>query len=508
MVRFVGLFISGHVLLTLFFFPQPAAAAACEGLAAQTLSNTTITLAETVAAGAFAAPQGGGRGEGGAGFRNLPAFCRVAATLKPSSDSDIRIEVWMPVSGWNGRLQSAGNGAWAGTISYPAMATALAAGYAAASTDTGHIGNTATFAHGHPEKVIDFAYRSVHEMTVAAKALIAAYYGNGPQYSYWNGCSTGGRQATAEAQRFPDDYDGILAGAIVNYPTRQQGTQVWTGIMGRKDNASIIPASKYSLLHDAVIQACDALDGVKDGVLENPMQCRFDPKVLQCNQGDAPSCLTAAQVDVVQKMYAGPKDSHGKSIYPGAAPGSELGWPARIDQPPDLAIDTYKYLVFKEPNWDYTSFNAEKDMAVAEKVIGPVMDNVDPNLKPFFDRGGKLLLYHGWNDAGVSPFNSINYYESVVERLGGTAKTADSIRLFMIPGMGHCRGGDGTDTFDGIAALAQWVEKGKAPDQIRASRVRNGGADRTRPLCPYRQTAAYKGAGSTDDAANFVCKSQ
>jgi feruloyl esterase len=467
----------------------PAATATCEGLGTLSVAHTHITLAQSVSAGQFAPPNGVGPG-GRAAFQKLPAFCRVAATLAPVTDSTIQVEVWMPAAGWNGKLQSVGNGAWAGAISYPAMATALAAGYATASTDTGHTGNNATFVVGHPEKLVDFAYRSVHEMTVAAKAIAASFYGSSPARSYFNGCSTGGRQALAEAQRFPDDYDGIVAGAAANYPTHLQGAQVWTAQVSHQDEAGYIPPDKYPLLHSAVLQACDALDGVKDGVLEDPTRCHFEPSVL-----------TPPQAQVAKKIYAG------TPMFPGLEPGSEMGWATLSGpQPMSLASETYQYLVFQDPNWDYRSFDPDRDVAKAERVIGPIMDAIDPNLRPFFGHGGKLLMYHGWADPGIAPLNSVHYYTSVVDTLGGAAKTKDSIRLFMVPGMGHCRGGDGTDTFDPVAALDQWVTKGQAPDQIVASHSTKGAIDKTRPLCPYPQVATYKGTGDTNDATNFACK--
>jgi feruloyl esterase len=489
----------------LAFFPALlAAATSCESLASIALRNATITTATTVEAGAFPAPPGRGP-NAGAVYKTLPAFCRIAATLKPSSDSAIKIEVWMPAlsgqPGWNGRLQSVGNGAWAGTISYPALATALAAGYAAASTDTGHEGNNPNFIPDHPEKVVDFAYRAVHEMTAASKAILAAYYGDGPQYSYWNGCSTGGRQAMAEAQRFPADYDGIIAGAPANYPTKLQGSQVWTSAMTHKNEAGYIPPAKYAAIHKAALDQCDALDGVKDGVIEDPGRCKFDPKIIECKGEDGPSCLTAPQVELARKIYAGP------GFFPGLEPGSEMGWATLSGpKPMDLAVETYKYLVFQDPKWDYLSFNPEVDVARAEKSISTLMNSVDPNLKPLFLHGGKLLQYHGWADPGIPPGSSVNYYKSVLEAMGGKAKVNDSYRLFMLPGMGHCGGGDGTSTFDMVSALDQWVVQGKAPDQIVASKVVSGAVVRTRPLCPYPQVATYKGSGSTDDATNFSCK--
>ena len=477
--------------------------APCENVKSLSFPDTTITLAQSVAPGGFSAP--GGRGA--EAFKQLPAFCRVAATLRPSNDSEIKVEVWLPESGWNGKLESVGNGAWAGTISYPAMATALAAGYATASTDTGHTGNNADFITGHPEKVIDFGYRAVHEMTVAAKSIVDAYYGTKPKYSYWNGCSTGGRQALMEAQKYPNDYDGILAGAPAIYASRLQGMQVWASQTVHKGEASYIPPSKYSVIHDAVLQQCDALDGVKDGVLEDPTKCKFDLKVLACKDTDAPSCLTSPQLEAARKLYAGPVNSKtARPLFPGLEPGSELGWNTLGGpQPMSLASEVYKYLVFNNPNWDYKTINPEVDFELAEKAIGDSVDAANPNLKPFVDHGGKLIMYHGWSDPGIPPRNTIQYYKKVAGTLG-ESKMKDSIRLFMIPGMNHCQGGPGTDKFDGIAALAQWVEGGKAPDQIPASHQTAGKVDRARPLCAYPSVAVYKGSGSTDDSANFLCK--
>jgi feruloyl esterase len=481
-----------------------AAAETCDQLTTVKLQQGAVTLAQPVAAGAFTAPQGGGLGNANA-FKNLKAFCRVAATLKPSADSEIKIEVWLPEAGWNGNLESVGNGAWAGSIGYPAMATALADGYASASTDTGHAGNNANFILGHPEKAVDFSYRAVHEMTVAAKAITKAYYGSPLKFAYWNGCSTGGRQALTEAQRYPEDYDGILAGAAAINTTRLQGMQTWAAAQAHKDEAAYIPPEKYSLLHKAVLEACDALDGVKDGVLEDPTRCHFDPGTLACKNADGPSCLTAPQVDLARKLYAGPTDAQGHQLARGLEPGSEMGWNTLIGpKPMSLAVETYQYLVFKNPSWDFRTIDAQKDFAQADKEIRALMNSTDPNLKPFLSHG-KLLMYHGWADPGIPPQNSVDYYKNVVQTVDAKS-AADSVRLFMIPGMGHCRGGDGTDTFGGIAALSAWVEKGQAPERIEASHSTKGTIDKTRPLCAYPQTAVYTGSGETNDAANFVCK--
>jgi len=478
-------------------------AASCESLTSLKVANTTISMAKEVGAGQFK-PAARGRGaDPDAPFRSLPAFCRAAATLKPTSDSDIKIEVWLPLTSWNGKLQSVGNGAWGGVISYPAMAEALASGYATASTDTGHAGNTADFIPGHPEKLADWLHRSVHEMTVSAKAIIDGYYGSAPKYAYWNGCSTGGRQAFTEAQRYPNDYDGIIAGAPAAYVSRLQGMQAWIGQQVHRNAGASIPEDKFSLLHNAVMAACDAIDGVKDGVLEDPTKCKFDPGVLACKSGEGANCLTADQVETARKLYAGPQ-ANGKTIYPGIEPGTEKGWNMLGGaRPMSLAVEMYQ-LVANDGHWDVSAMKVS-DIERFEKEKGAAVDSVDPNLKPFFGHKGKLLVYHGWADPGVPPMGTVNYYNHVSKTVG-EAQTRDSMRLFMVPGMGHCRGGDGTDTFDMVKALEAWVEHGKAPERIEAARIRDGKTDRTRPLCAYPQTAVYKGSGSTDDASNFVCR--
>jgi feruloyl esterase len=489
------------VLCSLAGFACAAKAApSCERLTALALPRTSITSAQLIQPGQFVPPQGFGP-SALAAFQGLPGFCRVEATLKPTNDSEIKIEVWLPTTEWNGKLQSVGNGAWGGAINYPALAQAVVSGYASASTDTGHTGNNISFAPQHPEKVIDFGYRAIHEMTVAAKSIVAAFYSQSIARSYFNGCSTGGRQALAEAQRFPADYDGILAGSSDSLAMRVQGTQVWAGQQAHRDSDSYIPPAKYAAIHDAMLQACDGLDGVTDGVLEDPRKCHFDPKAIECNGPDDPSCLTAPQVEMARKMYSGPV-----GVAPGWEPGSELRWNVVAGpQPMSLAVETYQYLVFQNPNWDFRALDVQNDIAKANQTAGSILNADDPNLKPFFAHGGKLLMYHGWADEGIPPITSIDYYNSVVETMAVPSKAADSIRLFMLPGMGHCRGGEGPDTFDGIGALDRWVANGVAPGRIVASRIRNGAVDRTRPLCPYPQVAKYGGAGSTDDAANFVC---
>jgi feruloyl esterase len=282
----------------------------------------------------------------------------------------------------------------------------------------------------------------------------------------------------------------------------------WIAQANHKDEASTIPPAKFAAIHAAALEACDAADGVKDGIIENPMRCKFDPKVLECKDGDGPGCLTAPQVETARKIYSSVINPRTKEeLFPGHEPGSELGWNTMAGpQPMGLGLELFKYIVFKDPNWDYKTFNFDSDAAATAKADGGVMNALDPNLKPFLARGGKIIQYHGWADPQISPQSSVRYYNAVLDTLGGASKVTDSYRLFMIPGMAHCGGGEGTSNFDMLTALEQWVETKKAPDQIAASRVRDGKTDRTRPLCPYPQVASYKGSGSIDEAANFSCK--
>jgi feruloyl esterase len=498
--------VASLILIAIVFQAVPSVnAASCQSLLSLKLPDAKITSAESLAVGApvtIAGTNGANQQVSG-----LPAFCRVAATLTPTADSDIKVEVWLPATNWNGKFQGVGNGGWSGNIVYMALAAALRQGYAAASTDTGHTGGSGAFALGHPEKLIDFGYRAVHEMTVKAKAIVLAYYGDGPKLSYWNGCSSGGKQGLKEAQKFPEDYDGIIAGAPANNWTHLMAGSVWVGQAVHKNEGSYIPPGKYSLIHEAVLKACDARDGVKDGVLENPTSCKFDPEVLKCQQGDSATCLTAGQVEATRQIYFPAVNPRTKQeIYPGLMLGSELGWGGLAGpQTFSVAADHFKYVVFKDTSWNPMTLNFDSDIALADKIDGGTINATDSNLKAFFARGGKLLQYHGWNDQLISPLNSINYYNSVIDVVGAD-KTNDSYRLFMVPGMNHCQGGDGPNAFDKVKPLEDWVEKGKTPEEIVASHSTNGIVDRTRPLCSYPKVAVYKGTGSTDEASNFVCK--
>jgi len=476
------------------------AAAPCESLQSLTLPETTILSATLVPDGSFTPPTAGPTTKP----LRMPAACRVVGRLPPA----VNFEVWMPAAGWNGKFQAVGGGGFAGVISYGAIATALNRGYATASTDTGHATPGGSWALGHPELVIDFGYRAIHEMTLKAKAIVEAFYGSGPRYSYFVGCSTGGRQGLMEAQRFPNDYDGIVAGAPANYWTRMPAGNLFMAAATLKDEATRLPAAKLAALNKVAIAACDARDGVADGLIENPQQCAVDPGTLQCTGEETEACLTAAQVGAARAIYGPAVNRRTKEeIFPGMPPGSELTWGALAGgpQPFPIAVDFYKYFVFANPDWDWTTMDFDKDVAAGEAKVGKVMNAVDPDLRAFKSRGGKLILYHGWNDQLITAFNTINYYTSVSKSLG-PAETDDFVRLFMAPGMLHCAGGPGPNTFDAVGALEQWVEHGNKPSELIASHATEGVVDRTRPLCPYPQVATYSGSGSIDAAASFVCK--
>jgi feruloyl esterase len=425
----------------------------------------TVTLAQSVAQGGFTQPAGRGGRAGASPYAALPAFCRVAVTLKPTPRSDIKAEVWMPSTGWNGKLQVVGNGSFAGTIGYGAIATALASGYAAASTDTGHTGPAAnTFVN--EDVLADYAYRSIHETTVAAKRILDGFYGGAPKFTYFSGCSTGGRQALQAAQRYPEDFNGIVAGAPGLLASRQAFAQNWA-YQATVDPAAALPREALTLVHGAVLNACDALDGAKDGVLENPLACRFDPQVLACSStagGAANSCLMPPQVEAIRKIYAGPSNPRtGEPIFPGLERGSELGWSAG---PVGLAADYFRFIVFKDPDWDPKTLNFDSHVAlVASRPEFQPLDATKTDLTAFTSRGSKLLMYQGWAENGIPPRNVVTYYENVKAKTTGAN---DGVRLFMIPGMGHCGGGDGATTFDMIAALDQWVTTGKAPARCPA----------------------------------------
>lgn len=500
--------------------------ASCESLAKLELPNTSVTMAESRAAGEFLPP-------GAKPIPNLPAFCRVQGVIKPSADSNIRFEVWLPSANWNGRFQGIGNGGYAGSISYAGLADAVRHGYAAAATDTGHTGQaeSATWALNHPEKITDFGYRAIHETAVTAKAVIHALYGEDPKRSYFNSCSNGGRQALMEAQRYPADYDGIIAGAPAYYWTHLLSSAANGNKTMLGDSASYIPASKLRAIETAALAQCDAADGVKDGVIENPLTCHFDPSVLLCKGEESDACLTQGQITSLKAIYGGLKNSKGQQIFPGLSPGGEAepgGWKDWItgDAPQKSSMFNYGTqffinMLYSNPDWQFRTFDADRDVKAADERLSRQLNATDADLSAFQKRGGKLILYHGWSDAAIPAKNVIEYYDRVQARIG-RSKAADFVRLYMVPGMEHCTGGAGPNSFGQFgtpngdrfhnidAALEAWVEQGAAPNEIVATKFKNNtdprsGVERTRPLCPWPQVAKYKGSGSTDEAANFVC---
>jgi feruloyl esterase len=492
--------------------PQTDRAAACAALADQRLPNTTIATAQAVTSGSFTPPGSSNP------ITNLPPFCRIAGAIEPTSESHILFEVWLPLQNWNGRFAGVGNGGWAGSISFGVLQEQIRRGYAAASTNTGHEAapgvNAARFAFDHPEQLTDFAYRAHHETAVKAKALVRAFYGKPSEHAYWIGCSSGGYEGLMAAQRFPSDYDGIVAGAPANNWTRLMAGDLDGTLAVFKDSASNLPPSALGVLYRGALAACDSADGVTDGVLDDPRRCRFDPASLQCAANQPPeACLAPAQVESARRVYRGLKDPiTGAQLYPGLAAGSEPFWPNREPANPfPIPIAHYKWLVFADPNWDWKTFDFTDPVDYqaflkAESKFAPILNATEPNLREFRQRGGKLLQYHGWSDPLIAAQNSIDYYESVLSFFGGAGDVQSFYRLFMAPGMAHCGGGPGPNSFDMQTALEQWVERGIAPEQIVATHSINGVVDRSRPLCPYPKVAVYKGKGDTNDAASFVCR--
>ena len=491
-----------------------ASAATCADLAKLTLPDTKITIAESIS-GTFAAPAAPGAPTPPQPL-NLPAICRVTGVVSPA----IKFEVWLPeAAAWNGRLQSVGGGGLAGIISYPALALAVNAGYASASTDTGHEATDSAWLDDR-QRVIDYGYRAIHEMTLKAKAVIDAYYGKAPQYSYFNGCSTGGRQGLMEAQRFPNDYDGIISGAPVNTFTRLHMGQLWTAKATLGAPNSVLSRDDLTMISKAVVAQCDAADGVSDGVLTDPRTCNFKPSSLACTSAKTEQCLNPGQVKALEQIYQGARNPRtGQQIYPGLEPGGEgpqpnnPGWGMIMNGQSPFAIDTAVLggMGFRNPKWDWRTFDFDKDVAIVDAKLFGVLNAVDPDLRDFKSHGGKLVIYHGWSDPGVMPQRTVDFYQEIVDFAtkahggDGRAYTSEYARLFMMPGMGHCRGGNGPDQADWMGVISGWVEKGKAPESIIARKVQDSKVTTTRPLCAYPQAARYKGKGDPNDAASFEC---
>jgi len=513
----------------LLFAPIPRALGAapldgCGQLAKLEIPGTTIVGAQSIEAGTFKPPKGDP-------IPNLPAFCRLSAVAKPSSDSDIKFEVWMPAAGWNGRLWAIGNLAFAGSIIYWELGGDLAEGYAVVGTDAGHQGGLldSSWAVGHPEKVIDNGFRAIHEVTASTKRIIAAFYGRKPTHSYFCGCSDGGREGLMEAQRYPDDYDGIIAGApaIEDVPLDMAWQQfAWLG-----DGASYIPTSKLAAIQAAALAACDRIDGIVDGIIGDPQRCTFDPGTLACNGAETDRCLTQAQLMTLRRLYAGAVRADGSRVFHGYSPGAEAepeGWGRYITGSGpgksfafQMGLGYMRDFVYGDPKWDFHSFNPERDAQIAHQKLAAISLPSDPDLSRFVARGGKLILYHGWNDAAIPALATVDYYQRVIDTIG-EEKANKGVRLFMAPGMLHCDSGPGPNSFGQWAAgagdpstkigaaLQRWAEEGIAPERIIASKRKNDDDDaseviRRRPLCAYPNVTHFRGQGSTDSAASFDC---
>jgi Tannase and feruloyl esterase len=520
--------------LLALFLTQPAVAppqCTVDGLRPLTSPALAIVSAEVVGAGAFAPPRGRGA------MNDLPAFCRVEAVVTPRPDSRIEFQVWIP-DGWNGKVVVTGNGGYGNTPNYGDMAHALRQGYAAAGGDTGHQGPTPDdlrWGVGHPDRIEDWGSRSIHEIAGPAKAIAAAVGGHSPRRAYYYGCSTGGHQGYAEIQRYPEDFDGVIAGAPGNNRIRLNAGFLWQFLSNHtRDGGAdpILPASKLPAITRAVVAACDAGDGVRDGVVDDPRACRFDPASLACRGDDQPYCLTPPQVAALRKMYAGATNPRtGAVVYPGWPKSSEAltstpdgrplsGWQQYWGSTEPTRAPFWRLWVFGDERWDPWTFDFDRDLARADEKVGRLVDQVDPDVQAFKASGGKAIVYQGWQDPVVNAIDTIAYYERVRDRQGSQAATDDFFRLFLVPGMGHCGGGTGATSFgnqgstapvadaehDLLRALDAWVERGIAPDHLIASRVENGTVVRQRPLCPYPQRAVYKGSGSTDEAASFECR--
>ena len=532
-------------LVWLFGGVSFASSVNCEDLREWATSTVIVTLVEAVPSGSFSAPIG-------RPVTAVPAFCRVAGAIRPTRGSEIRFEVWMPVSGWSGRLVGVGNFGFGGEIVYDAMAVALRRHDATVSTDTGHESaewGSAQWALGHRERIVDFGYRAVHEATVAAKTIVRRYYGRGAAHSYFQACSNGGRQALMEAQRYPGDYDGIIAGSPAYDFTRllSHGAWVTNAVL-----AGSLPANKLPAIQAAALEACDGRDGIQDGVVESPLRCQPNLSALLCRGAESDDCLTSTQLTTAQTLYAGSQTLDGRLFSHGSLPGGESGvggwehwytgpgirqemvyqsgkgWSQWVTQPVVaqslayiFATQFFRYMVFGDPKWDVTTFNLDRDSNTAAARLGGVLNATATDLTAFQGRGGKLILYHGWCDAGVPPEGTVDYYDAIVSK-SGAPKARRFVRLFMVPGMQHCTGGTGPTEFgqtgpgtvdpehDIFSALVRWVEQDAPPEYLVAVKrnpAENQGRNVsvTRLLCAYPAVARYKGTGSTNDARNFTC---
>ncbi len=506
-------------------FPSLLLAANCASLKSQQLPDTTITVAETVTSGVLEIA------DADTSLHDLPAFCRIAGELHPTSDSKIRFEVWLPEHEWNGRLLGVGNGGFAGSIGYREMASYLKRGFAVSGTDAGHEAEAedASWAWQHPEKVKDFGWRAIHLTAERSKQILDAFYSKPANKSYFDACSDGGREALMEAQRFPEDYDGILAGAPANAWSSMLAAGGVTMQALMADPNSYIPERKLKFIEQASLAACDKLDGVTDKVIGDPTKCHFDPQVLLCKGDDASDCLTQPQIDALKLLYGGYRDAQGSLIFPGFSMGDETGWKDWVigDAPGTSYFTGYvqsyfRYIASGDPTFNVLSAKPDDLLRESKEKGAADLDATNPDLTKFAARGGKLILYHGWTDAAISPENTIAYYESVEKQMGDD-KAASFVRLYMVPGMEHCLGGPGASAFGQFGletskgpkyglfdSLENWVEKGSLDEDVTATKYAAGKdgkmeTDFTRPLCAWPKVARYSGSGDPNDAANFAC---
>lgn len=483
---------------------------ACVALKSLELPNVTFTLAEAITP-PWDVPQQTGFLATTAGLKVNVPFCRVVGYSAPTSDSRIGFEVWLPVAAnWNGRFLASGNPGFIGSIALGGLANIVQRGYVAASTDTGHVDEGFQWAIGHPEKWVDWGHRAVHETAVVTKRLALAYYGRPIQYSYWNSCHNGGNQGLNEAQRYPDDFNGIVAGDPAFYISRLQSGSMyisWVSLKDGQEGPGYIPPAKYAVLNRAALDQCDALDGLTDGIIDYPPACKFDPGSIQCHGPDTASCLTEPQVETARKIYAGAKFKDGTRIYHGFEAGSELGWNLMSAGPNPFSVNHnyFRGLVFEDPNWDFRTFDVDRDTRLAEQKTGAAVDTYNPDLKPFRDSGGKLIMYQSWYETGIPPRTLVEYYGKVEQAMGGADQTRDFARLFMVPATSGCPGFRNAEDFNALSAIQRWVEEGKAPDQINYSHRVQDQVHWTRPVCAYPKVARYTGSGDPKAPENFSC---
>jgi hypothetical protein len=522
---------AGAILTTLAMRGGEAAAANCQTLAGKMFEDALVVGTDDVTPPLVVATIDPFNPSG---TTVKAAFCRVHGSIKPSPGSDIDFEVWLPTpAAWNGKFEGVGNGGFAGTLSYGDMNSALVAGYAVAATNSGHWGSMAdaSWAIGHAERVDDLGWRAVHATSVASKAIVEAYFGKPPVHAYFNGCSTGGRQGLVEAQRFPKDYDGIIAGAPANYWPQSLASEVPIMQSLATNPASWVSPAKLAIVNKAVVDACHGANGVVD----DPERCEFDPTVLLCKGEQSDSCLSSEEVASIRRIYRGLDDPAGTSIYPGYSPGAETSWslwlmgPSQsrgtgsIDYP--FAIGYYRDFILQDPHWNPANFDPQRDLATALNAAAEqAVYAENPDLTTFKASGGKLIQYHGWNDAAIPPAASLKYYKSVATTMGGVDSLQSFYRLFLAPGMGHCGFGPGPNAVGGafglrslsgdpdhdlVSALAHWVEDGVAPSRLIATLYQGNnptkGVAAQRPWCAYPQVAQFDGQGDRSKAESYSC---